>query len=184
MSVITSTKTRLARVQDTSWHYRIARTIWTEKALKKNTRKACFYWWVRVPLALIMAPLRQVARLILLILGWFFGCIPWFVTAKNSNIDIFGEICYEYKYRPRKDDYRRFAPWQYLLPPGAIAIVYISWRYHRDGLVEVGWISLLGLGIVVTLAGIGTLIHWKGGTLKALWDKACPAVNFVTTTEK
>ncbi len=175
-------KQQAATVRTDEWHYRFVQRAW--KNFGPNGHKACLYWWVRVPLALLWAALAEIWYTLVGIIAFLFGYTPTY-WGKDDGQEIHWDssLFHRYKYSPRKGRQKRFAPYQFIGPAAIAAGAWYSWVYHRNGVnTGLAWVAVLATGIAL-LVGIGYLISWRKDQLKGLLDKACPTLNVINTEQ-
>ncbi len=184
LATVRRLKERASTIDRNSRHFDIASTVWSEHRL----RKACGYWWFRLPTALLAVG----AMLIFMYVIWFFGLILGFqpkttiddpeASERSEGPEMF------YNYRERKDGTKRMlVPWHFL----AIGFIIYELVYHTETLVNgFIWMAILTL-IVMAIGGAGFLL-WKlfklpatkqlGAFISSVWNDVCP--NLVIVDKK
>ncbi len=182
-------KNYLSHVRETSWHYKLVKSVWGQKAPEG---KACSYYWLKLPSSLL-----ALAGLFLFVVifgtlviggGWFFGFIPTIFKTEDPYLksylaDHYREPSwYPYGYTS-KGKKRHIFPWQVALVGIFFALsYYLGFENQTAGaVVGISTGSVVGgflvLGVFIFLISKS----WKTPALvsarksvKSAWDKACP----------
>jgi len=170
---IKETKDWLSRVKTTSWHFRLVTS-----AHVSVPKKACIYYWICIPNALLVAAATYAGMAIVVVVSWFLGFTP--------NFDARGKEESFFPYKTKRDGTRKWcAPWELvaiaLATWGVTRILDLVMAHPREVVVLSFWICLITLVAVLCL-----LIAWalaysiiegakqSSGSLKKFWDWVCP----------
>ena len=197
MRFLTRVKAHFSTVSANAWHYRVTTALWKPKRV--DGRKACSYYWIKLPTSLLALPFMLVMvgfiaiiGGIIVVVGWFVGYIPTFIGDQERAKEFVGDDAfYPYKTWP-SGKRRRVLPWEVAAPVVSLGTIYYCGFVNRDvgiivGLVLVG--LLLGILVGAILYAISS--KWKHSgiqdqrtKIKSAWDKVCPPLTVIEASKK
>ncbi len=173
----------LARIDHKSWHYKLVLEF------SRVPTKACTYYWVCVPKALLLGAFIYALYLIVLSVGWICG-----FTGDTKNVLPAKKLFFPYKTKPNGER-KLVAPWEVivglLVTAGvARAMMWAPAHLHLIAQLTVGTVAVL----VVILAAfffsrylmrtlgtvteddenIVTIRKPKKYRMRKLWNRICP----------
>ncbi len=169
LAAIKRFKDHLSHVDPRSWHFQVVNIIWEKRDLL-NT-KACTYYWLKLPIALVWAGIVCVLAGLFYSVGWFFGFQP---VEATFNRTLREESFYRSDtYLPYKTDHngdkKRIAPWEVVIS----FIVLFVLAYHVLAYSSTFfWLVILAIkvfGGLAALVGIGYFVRKN-------WDNVCPTL--------
>lgn len=174
-------KNHLSHVKSTSWHFKVVEWTWG----KKTYGNACAYYWVKLPLALLLPPFLFV--IVVVIIGGislFFGRIITYFEPKDETRKILvrGDPWYGYKETPNGNNFL-VAPWEVVTVLTVLyGLYYLAVVDQELGKNIVLWVGVV-VAIIAAIVTIGFAI-WKlfhsqitsiaFSSLGDTWDNVCP----------
>lgn len=190
-SIFKRAKAWLARVNETSWHYRLI-----EEADVRVPQKACTYYWLCVPWAAIKMICFLFLVAFFFMAGYFFGfTLDWKEEKKDRKK---GDLYFDYK-TTRKGKRKWATPWE------IVVITFLGWLGYQIVLFTMDNTQIIGqfilnvipyvfytaavVCIMVALLNIfrrpiGLWMGRQPENLKKFWDRVCPELTVVKKTQK
>ncbi|OGM08088.1 hypothetical protein A2W13_02655 [Candidatus Woesebacteria bacterium RBG_16_36_11] len=175
-------KYSFSHINSKDWHWKIVSLIWGKRASRGS---ACPYYWFKLPTSLLILLIGGIIMIIwmffrgLTIVFMWIGGYQFKRDFKNPDHAVTERYSYS-DYKERKDgSYIRFAPWQYLIIPIALVVIwYLGFVNQKLALTILLVITAL---TIVTLLAYVLSKGWKNqyvqqarNNVSDAWHRVCP----------